>query len=75
MSDFGSLGYVSNGSWGQFSGQKVPLNCHSELVETCMSMKSVQLVRHVWAVKNFVSVAKGKAMAPLQGEMLLNQAY
>ena len=38
-----------------------------------MSMKSVQLVRHVWAVKNFVSVAKGKAMAPLQGEMLLNQ--
>ena len=38
-----------------------------------MSMKNVQLVRHVWAVRNFVSVAKGKAMEPLQGEMLLIQ--
>ena len=43
------------------------------LVERCMSMKCVQLVRHVWAVKNFVGASKGQAMASLQGEMLLSQ--
>ena len=45
----------------------------TELVETCMSMKCVQLVRHVWAVKHFVSASKGQAMASLRGEMLLSQ--
>ena len=44
-----------------------------ELVESCMSMSCVQLVRHVWAVKHFVSESKGQAMAPLRGEMLLSQ--
>ena len=45
----------------------------TELVEKCMSMKCVQLVRHVWAVKHFVSASKGQAMASLRGEMLLSQ--
>ncbi len=47
----------------------------NSLVNSCLNMKSVELVRHVWAVKNFVAAAStgGKQLDVLRGEILLNQ--
>jgi hypothetical protein len=45
----------------------------AELVRTCLAMKCVENVRHIWAVKHFVAASKDGPIDALRGEILLNQ--